>query len=62
MGEFETHFDYFMRLLESNVVPDRVPSAGECRFCNIGRPDCDDRIDAASNEDAPGNYSLNEKP
>lgn len=45
LGEFESHFEYFMRMLEDPRSPDRVPSVGECRFCNIASPDCPDRME-----------------
>lgn len=50
LGEFESHFDYFMRLFESEKPPERVPSAMECGWCNIAPPDCPDRLDAPTDD------------
>jgi hypothetical protein len=51
--EFERNFNYFLDILDSDVEPSRVPSPSDCRFCDVGRPDCPDRVDAApAREDA----------
>lgn len=44
VGEFESHFQHFLGMLDTDVPPDRVPSRAECRFCNIGQRDCEDRM------------------
>ena len=44
-SEFRDHFKFFMRLMDSDNEPPRVPSSWECRFCNIGHGDCPERID-----------------
>lgn len=52
VGEFEDQFNYWLDVLESSDPPLRVPSPGECRFCNIGLADCPERMaDAAISGD-----------
>lgn len=45
VGEFESHLTYFLNLLDTDVPADKVPSVAECRFCNIGKRDCPDRME-----------------
>ena len=42
---FRDNVTYFLNLLESPDPPARTPSAMECRFCDIGKADCPDRIE-----------------
>ena len=43
-GRFEEQLNYWMTLLSSNDPMERFPSEQECRFCNIGKVDCPDRM------------------
>lgn len=44
--EFRSEVDYFLRLLEEDGPPRRVPSEMECMFCEITKADCPDRFQA----------------
>ena len=50
-AEFEDNFNYFLDILDSDTPPIKVPSAGECRFCDIGKADCPERIDAPPDQE-----------
>jgi CRISPR/Cas system-associated exonuclease Cas4 (RecB family) len=39
-----------LQLITTDEPPDRVPSYGECRFCDISRKDCPDRVDTPPRE------------
>jgi hypothetical protein len=55
--EFKNNARYYVDLLAGDTVPPRVPSAQECRFCDISGDDCPSRIEWQSHdvlrEDAP---------
>ena len=40
-----------IRRLASETPARRVPSGGECRFCDITKADCPDRIDGETREE-----------
>ena len=44
--QFEDNLNHFLSIIDTRSPPDRTPSEGECAFCNIGKDDCPDRIDA----------------
>lgn len=46
--DFEENLHYFLDILATSIenAPRKTPSAGECRFCDIGRAECSERIDA----------------
>ena len=46
--EFEDNLDYFLDILEAGSPPVKTPSAGECRFCDIAKSACPDRVDVAA--------------
>jgi hypothetical protein len=50
-AEFEGNFNYFLDILDSDTAPIKVPSSGECRFCDIGKADCPERIDAPPDQE-----------
>jgi hypothetical protein len=43
--DFGDHFNYFMDLIASNSAPPRAPSIPECRFCEITKADCPERME-----------------
>ncbi len=43
-GEFVDHLEYWLKILDSNDPPERLPSEAKCGYCNIGHLDCPDRI------------------
>ena len=43
---FQGNVTYFLNTLESLDPPDRTPSPIECRFCDITKEDCPDRIES----------------
>jgi hypothetical protein len=49
--EFEKNFGYFLDILDSDESANKVPSARECKFCDIGKADCPERIDAPVEEE-----------
>ena len=51
--EFEENLNYFLDILDTPIedAPRRTPSASECRFCDIARAECPERIDAPVRED-----------
>jgi hypothetical protein len=42
---FKRNAAYYVDLLAADTVPPRVPSAQECRFCDISGADCPSRIE-----------------
>jgi hypothetical protein len=51
---FEDNFNYFLAILDSDTAPIKVPSSSECRFCDIGKADCPERIDAPADQEEGG--------
>ncbi len=49
--EFEKNFGYFLDILDSDEPANKVSSARECKFCDIGKADCPERIDAPVEEE-----------
>ena len=43
--EFEGRVTYFLNLLETEEPPRRCPSATECRYCDLTRADCPEKIE-----------------
>lgn len=54
---FRTRFRDMMAQVGGGTAPGRVPSFSECRFCDIGKADCPDRIDGPQ-EDKAGEHDL----
>jgi RecB family exonuclease len=52
-ADFKTSARSSVNMLDTDVEPGRVPSADECRYCDITGADCADRIDTFSNGDTP---------
>ena len=50
-GAFEEQFNFWLNLLASKNPLERFPSESECRFCNIGKPDCPERMAEATVEE-----------
>ena len=50
-GSFEEQFNFWLDLLASENPLERFPSEQECRFCNIGKADCEDRLAESSSDD-----------
>ena len=44
---FVEHFGSLMRRLASEIPATRVPSPGECRFCETTPADCSERAEEA---------------
>jgi len=44
-SEFAEQFDYFLDILDSDEPALKVPSRQECRYCNIAKSDCPERIE-----------------
>jgi predicted RecB family nuclease len=44
-SEFAEHLHECLDMLEASIAPARAPSLSECRFCDIARPDCPDRME-----------------
>jgi hypothetical protein len=42
-ASFRSNFRLMMNLIGGRYAPPRVPSPGECGFCDIGLDDCDER-------------------
>jgi len=42
---FQKNVTYFLNTLEASAAPDRTPSAMECRFCDITKADCSERVE-----------------
>ena len=51
-AKFEQQFNYFLDILDSPNPAVRVPSAGECRYCDITKADCPDRIEVSDDAKA----------
>ena len=47
-AEFERNFNYFLDILDSGTPAIKV--SGECRFCDIGKADCPERIEITAKE------------
>jgi hypothetical protein len=43
-NDFRDQVTYFLNILQTPVSPDKIPSSSECQFCEIGSPDCGERI------------------
>jgi hypothetical protein len=43
-GQFEEQFNFWMDVLATEKPLEKFPSAQECRFCNIGKADCPERL------------------
>ncbi len=43
--EFQDRVTYFLNILEAQEPPRRAPSAAECRFCDLTRADCPEKIE-----------------
>ena len=43
---FEARLTDFMQKMTAPVPPRRVPSGPECRFCELTKADCPERVDA----------------
>ena len=54
---FRTRFRDTMAQVGGDTLPARVPSFTECRYCDIGKTDCPDRIDSPP-EDKAGEHDL----
>ena len=50
-GRFVENLGGFMRRLASEMPARRVPSPGECRFCEITPADCPERAEEGSPEE-----------
>ena len=50
-GEFVERLGSLIRRLASDTPARKVPSAGECRFCNITAEDCPERVEGESREE-----------
>jgi RecB family exonuclease len=48
--EFKARARFFVDLLNSEVAPRRSPSVEECRFCDISKEHCPDRVEPADEE------------
>lgn len=53
-GAFIQSLGALIRRVGSNDQARRIPAASECRFCDLTRVDCEDRIDAALEEATQG--------
>lgn len=49
-GAFKQQLAKTLQLITSHGPPERVPSYGECRFCDISCRDCPARIDTPPRE------------
>ena len=54
---FRTRFRDMMAQVGGGRLPPRVPSFHECRFCDIGKMDCPERVDSLP-EDKAGEHDL----
>jgi PD-(D/E)XK nuclease superfamily len=45
---FGKHLDYFLELIASDSPPMSAASPSECRFCDITRDDCPERVEGAA--------------
>ena len=45
-NQFSEDLEALIRRLASDVPPQRVPSAQECRYCDIAVAECSERVDA----------------
>jgi hypothetical protein len=41
---FAEHINFFVKLVAGKKPPFKAPSNGECRFCEITKADCDERV------------------
>lgn len=44
-SEFVDNFNYFLDILDSGTPPVKVPSPMECRYCNIAKSECPERVE-----------------
>lgn len=44
---FVKNFEFFINVIAATAVSDKAPSTSECRFCDIGKADCPDRVETA---------------
>ena len=44
-GKFARNLASLIRRLASDTPPKRIPSAHECRFCDISNAECPERVD-----------------
>ncbi len=51
-ASFIGSFDYFLDILDSSTTPDKAPSASECRFCDIPKSECPERIEDPTSAEA----------
>ena len=49
---FVSRVTEFMRKMTSHMPPRRVPSLAECRFCELTKADCPDRVEPDADSDA----------
>jgi hypothetical protein len=49
-ARFEEQFNYYLDIIDTPDAARRVPSEIECRFCDIAKSECPDRIERASGE------------
>ena len=52
LGQFIEDLTSLIRQLAADAPPRRVPSAQECRFCDITAGDCPERVDEATGHEA----------
>jgi len=50
--KFAGNVHYFLDVLDSDAPPLRVPSEQDCRFCDITKADCPERVDSATISEA----------
>jgi len=43
--DFELNLLYWIEVLASNTAPPTIPSATECRFCDMASSECPDRVE-----------------
>ena len=43
---FVKHFEYFVDVIGSEVPAMKAPSRSECRFCDVSKSECAERVDA----------------
>lgn len=47
-AKFEDHLNYFLDILESADPAHKVPSEGECKFCDIPKSECPELMELHS--------------
>jgi|SRR5437667_2968715 len=52
-ASFVENFNYFLDILDSSAAPDKAPSAAECRFCDIPKLECPERIEGPVPSEEP---------